>query len=117
MFYQWFRPNCETNETVEQNMLLLYVRLSTSSPNAFTLVTESFTKKIFCRPMALAEDMFCCESYKSYSIPQLLVNMGIIEAKQIGEKSWTFSEFSQSFSQNPETHTENFNQTESFEPF
>ena len=117
MFYQWFRPNCDTKVTTP-NMLLLYVRLSTSSPSAFTLVTESYTKKIFCRPRAMSEEIFACDTFKSSSIPQLLVNMGIIEPKPLrGDKGWAFSEFSQSFSQNPESFMENPNPEETFEPF
>ena len=114
-FYEWFRPNCDT--TMEtSNMLLLYVRLSNSTPNAFTLVTETFSKKIVCRPLAPVEEMFSSDNHKSYSIPQLLVNMGIIEPKPIdGETGWTFSAFSQNFSQNPDGMDNDG--AEGFEPF
>ena len=116
-FYEWFLPTCDTTPNTT-NMFLLYVRLSNSSPNSFTLVTETYTKKIVCRPRAPLEEMFVSDPYKSFSIPQLLVNMGIIEPKPTeGESGWTFSAFSQSFSQNPDASADNENATESFVPF
>ena len=115
-FYEWFRPNCDTKEG-ENNMLVLFVRLSTSAPNAFTLVTETYTKKIVCRPRAPVEEMFSSDTSKSFSIPQLLVNMNIIEPKPLdGDSGWTFSAFSQNFSQNPDI-LDNDGAGDGFEPF
>ena len=97
MFYEWFKPTSETSVGYEQQVL--YVRLSSTHPSSFTLVINGNSTYLNCDPLAPADEMFFNETFKSKSISELLVKMGIIEQREPIPGLVSFSQFSQQYSQ------------------